>query len=96
MCVVATDESGGNLMTSDDGPSGMSDQDGTDSAVPPTGTLVIRTWFEPHQAPGFRARITYSRGPDDEPNTVATADPVEALSVVRQWLLAQPGSPDEA
>lgn len=83
-------------MTSDDGPSGMSDQDGTDWAVPPMGTLVIRTWLEPDQAPGFRARLTYSRGPDGEPDWIATADRDEALRIVRQWLFAQPGSPDEA
>jgi hypothetical protein len=59
------------------------------------GTLVIRTWYEPDQVPGFRARITYSQGPDGDPATVAVADPDEALSVVRQWLFAQPGSPDE-
>lgn len=85
---------GGNTMTCDDGPSGMADQGGTDSAMPPMGTLVIRTWCEPDQVPSFRARITYSQEPDD-PNTVAAADPDEALSVVRQWLFAQPGSPDE-
>jgi hypothetical protein len=79
-------------MTSDDRPLGMSGQDGTGSAIPPMGALVIRTWYEPDQVPAFRARLTYSRGPDGEPNTVSTADPDEALSIVRRWLFAQPGS----
>ena len=82
-------------MTSDDRPSGISEHDGAGSAIPPMGTLVIRTWYEPGQAPAFRARLTYSRGPDGEPNTVSTADPDEALSIVRHWLFAQPGSPGE-
>jgi hypothetical protein len=82
-------------MTSDDRPSGTSDQDGTDPAISPMGTLVIRTWYEPDQVHGFRARLTFSQGPDGEPNTVATADPDEALSIVRQWLLAPSGSPED-
>jgi hypothetical protein len=82
-------------MTSDDRPSGISDPDGTNSAMPYMGTLVIRTWYEPDQVPGFRARLTYGRGPGGETNTVASADPNEVLSLVRQWLFAQPGSPDE-
>jgi hypothetical protein len=79
-------------MTSDDRPSGISDPDGTGSAIPPMGTLVIRTWYEPDQVHGFRARLTYSRGPEGEPDSVSTADPDEAVSIVRQWLLSQPGS----
>jgi hypothetical protein len=84
-------------MTSDNRPSGISGSNpgGTDSATPPGGTLVIRTWYEPDQEPGFRARLTFSRGPAGEPDTVAAADPAEVLSIVRQWLFAQPGSPDE-
>lgn len=82
-------------MASDDGLSGISDQDGTDAAMPPIGTLVIRTWNEPDQVLGFRARLTYSRGLYGKPHTVATADPDEALRLVRQWLFAQAGSPDE-
>lgn len=82
-------------MTSDDRPSRISDQDGTGPAIPPTGTLVIRTWHEPDQVHGFRARLTYSQGPDGEPKTIATANPDEALSFVRQWLLAPSGSPED-
>lgn len=82
-------------MTSDDRPSGISDSGGTESAMPYMGTLVIRTWYEPDQVPAFRARLTYSRRPDGESNTVSTADPDEALSIVRHWLFTQPGSPGE-
>ena len=82
-------------MTSDDRPPGVSDPDGAESVMPYMGTLVIRTWYEPDQMPAFRARLTYSRGPDGEPNTVSTADPDEALSIVRHWLLTQPGSPGD-
>lgn len=81
-------------MTSDDRSSGMSGQDGTVSAMPPTGTLVISTWYEPDQVPGFRARLTYGRGPGGEGRTVASADPDEVLSIVRQWILAQHGPRD--
>ena len=80
-------------MTGDDRPSGISDQDGTGSAIPPLGTLVLRTWYEPDQVPAFRATLTYSRDPE-EPNTVSTADPDEALRIVLQWLFAQSGSPE--
>ena len=80
-------------MTNDDRPSGVSDE--SDPAMPSMGTLVIRTWHEPNQTPGFRARITYSKAPDDEPSTVATADPDEVLSVVRQWLFALSVPPGE-
>lgn len=82
-------------MTSDDLPSGISAQEGADSAMPPMGTLVMRTWYEPDQVPAFRARLTYSQGPQNEPNTVATADPDEALSIVREWLFAQPDFPND-
>jgi hypothetical protein len=82
-------------MTSDDRPPGTSDQERTVSAIPPMGTLVIRTWYEPDQVSGFRARLTYGRGPGGEANTFSSADPEEVLSIVRQWLFAQPGSPDE-
>jgi hypothetical protein len=45
------------------------------------GTLVISTWNEPDQTPGFRARIIYSQAPGDEPTTVSTAAKDEVLSV---------------
>lgn len=79
-------------MTSEDQPSGTADRGDKYSSIPPMGTLVIRSWLEPTQVPGFRARITYSQTGDDEPNTVTTADPDEVLAVVRRWLLAKPGS----
>ena len=78
-------------MTNDDRLSGISDE--SDPAMPAMGTLVIRTWHEPDQTPGFRARIIYSQAPGDEPTTVSTADRNEVLSVVRQWLFAQPVPP---
>jgi hypothetical protein len=62
--------------------------------MPPTGTLVIRTWYEPDQVSGFRARVMYGRGPDGETNKTASANPDEVLSIVRAWLSAQPGSLD--
>lgn len=83
-------------MTNDDGPSGISDHDGTDSAMLSMGTLVIRTWYEPDQVPGFRARVTYGQTPGNEPNTVSTADPDEVLNVVRKWLFSQSRFPGEA
>lgn len=82
-------------MTNDDRPSGISDEDEPDPAMPSMGALVICTWHEPDQTPGFRARITYSQAPGDEPSTVATADPDKVLSVVRQWLSAQPIPPSD-
>jgi hypothetical protein len=82
-------------MTTDDPPSGTSGEDQSDKAIPAMGTLVIRTWDEPHQTPGFRARVTYSQAPDDKPSSRLTADPDEVLSVVRQWLNARPGAPRE-
>lgn len=80
------------MMRSDDGRSGLSDQDGAGPVIPPMGTLVIRTWDEPDEVPAFRARLTYSRGPNVEPNMVTTADAGEALSIMREWLLSQSGS----
>jgi hypothetical protein len=82
-------------MTNDDRPSGISDEDESDPAIPSMGTLVIRTWHESDQTPSFRARVTYSKLPGDEPRTVSTADPDKVLSVVRQWLSAQPLPPSE-
>lgn len=73
-------------MTQDDPPSGASDESGSDPAM---AALVIRTWNEPDHAPGFRARLTYSQAPDEEPRTVSTADPAEVLRLVRQWLNAR-------
>lgn len=58
------------------------------------GTLVIRTWYEPGQVSGFRARVMYGRGPDGETDKTASADPDEVLNIVREWLSAQPGSSD--
>lgn len=83
-------------MTMGDLPSGVSAGDDSDSAMPSMGALVIRTWTEPDQAPGFRARLTFSLAPDDEPGTISTADPNEVLSLVRQWLIAQSGASREA
>ncbi|CAH0272360.1 hypothetical protein SRABI26_03700 [Arthrobacter sp. Bi26] len=77
-------------MTSDDRPSGISDEDESDPVMPSMGTLVVRTWHEPDQTPSFRARVTFSQAPGGEPITVSTADPDEVLSVVRGWLFAQP------
>jgi hypothetical protein len=82
-------------MMHDDGLPGRSDQGQTGSATRPSGTLVIRTWNEPDQAPGFRARLTYSQNPEHEPSTASTADPDEVLNIVRQWLTTQTGSPHE-
>lgn len=82
-------------MTNDDRPSGKYDEDEADPPVPSMGTLVIRTWQESDQTPSFRARVTYSQTPGDEPGTVSTADPDEVLGVVRQWLSAQSVPPSE-
>lgn len=82
-------------MTNEDRSSEISEKDESDPAMRSMGTLVIRTWHEPDQTPGFRARVTYSQAPGDEPSTVSTADPDEVLSVVRQWLSAQPVPPSE-
>jgi hypothetical protein len=60
--------------------------------MPPMGTLVIRTWYEPDQVSGFRARVMYGRDPEGETNKTASANPDEVLSIVREWLSAQPGS----
>lgn len=59
-------------------------------------TLVIRTWEEPDQTPGFRARLTYGSDLDDSTKTMATADREEALSFVQQWLFDRPGAHDKA
>ena len=75
-------------MTTDDRPSGISDEDESDSAMPSMSTLVIRTWHEPDSAPGFRARVTFGNVQGDEASTVSSADPDEVLSVVRKWLSA--------
>jgi hypothetical protein len=79
-------------MTSNDDLSDNSDPDGTESEVEPMGTFVVRTWFQPDQASGFRARLTYTQGLDYVPKTIATADRDKVLDIVRQWILAQPGS----
>lgn len=83
-------------MTNDHRPSEISDEDEPDPAMPCMGTLVIRTWHEPDQTPGFRARITYSQAPGDESSTVSTADQDEVLRVVHWWLSAQSVRPSDA
>jgi hypothetical protein len=83
-------------MTKDDPPSGVSGEDEHVPAMPSMGTLVIRTWNETDQTPGFRARLTYSKTPGGEPGTISAVDPDEVLSVVRQWLLARPSPSGEA
>jgi hypothetical protein len=50
-------------------------------------TLVIRSWEQHDHDGGFRARLTYDADQGDSPKTFATADPEEALNLVRQWLL---------
>ncbi|MET3721457.1 MULTISPECIES: hypothetical protein [unclassified Arthrobacter] len=82
-------------MTKDDPPSGISDDVPSDPTMLSMGTLVIRTWNEPDQTPGFRARLTYSQAPDAEPSSISTADPDEVLSVVRQWLSTRSAPPTE-
>ncbi|WP_255771066.1 hypothetical protein [Pseudarthrobacter sulfonivorans] len=77
-------------MTHGDLPSGVPHDFASDPAM---AALVIRTWTEPDQAQGFRARLTYSEAPDEEPRTVSTADPDEVLRLVRQWLNARSGPP---
>jgi hypothetical protein len=77
-------------MTQDDPPSGVTDEN---ESGPAMAALVIRTWNEPDQAPGFRARLTYSQAPDEDPRTISTADPDEVLRLVRQWLNARSAPP---
>lgn len=77
----------------------MNDNDWSDSpedplapsAVPESGTLIIRTWSEPGHRQEFRARITYGQTHGLDVNTVSTADPDEVLRVVQEWLAAKPG-----
>jgi hypothetical protein len=83
-------------MTGNDQLSESFDDGQRDSASSPAGTLVIRTWSGSQQTPAFLARVTYSQGHDGEPSMVTTADPVEILSIVREWLSTQMGSPDSA
>ncbi len=80
-------------MTTDGPSSETPDGDEPDREVPSMGTMVIRTWTEPEQTPGFRARLTYSQSPTSEPKTVYTVDPEEALGAVREWLLSQSEAP---
>ncbi len=80
-------------MANGDGPSGSAEHAEPDSvALPPSTTLVIRTWQEPGHQPGFRARITATPPSGAGMDMLATADPEEVLSAVRQWLRAQPGA----
>jgi hypothetical protein len=74
-------------MAKDGPPSGVSGDDEPDQPAPSMGTMVIRTWTEPHQDPGFRARMTYSHSPTAEPKTIYTVDPDEVVDTVRRWLL---------
>ncbi|MCU1515973.1 MAG: hypothetical protein JWQ75_694 [Pseudarthrobacter sp.] len=82
-------------MAADNPPPAISDDAESGPATPPIATLVIRAWQEPAQSSGFRARITHSQAPDDEPRTVATTDPDEVLGVVRQWLFARTVPPSQ-
>ncbi|MFF1253459.1 hypothetical protein ACFVYC_13290 [Pseudarthrobacter sp. NPDC058329] len=82
-------------MTKEGPPSGASTEDEPDPAGPSLGTLVIRTWNEPDQTPPFRARVTYSHSASAEPKTVYTADPLEVVGLVRQWLTSQSEGPLE-
>jgi hypothetical protein len=81
-------------MTNDDGPSGISDHDGTDSAMLSMDTLVISVWREPDHVAGFRARVTSRQLPGNEPTTVTAADRDEVLAIVRHWLFARSGASD--
>jgi hypothetical protein len=83
-------------MAQDAPPPGSTGDDEPDQAAPPMGTMVIRTWTEPNQSPGFRARMTYSHSPTAEPKTVYTVDPDEVLDTVRRWLLPHTGTPHQA
>ncbi|VXB26449.1 hypothetical protein ARTHRO9AX_150041 [Arthrobacter sp. 9AX] len=80
-------ESRVNGMANDGPPSGVPGEDGPDQPPLPMGTMVIRTWNEPHRTPGFRARMTYSHSPTAEPETTYTVDPEEVVDTVRRWLL---------
>jgi hypothetical protein len=86
----------GDGMAQDAPPPGSSGDDEPDQAAPPMGTMVIRTWTEPTQSPGFRARMTYSHSPTAEPKTMYTVDPDEVLDAVRRWLLPRTGTPHQA
>lgn len=59
--------------------------------TPAASLLVIRTWQNPGSPPSFRARITFGRAPEAQEQTIATSDPTEVLSVVRDWLAGRPG-----
>jgi hypothetical protein len=82
-------------MTQDDPPSGDFDGLESQASTPAMAALVIRTWNEPDQALGFRARLTFSETPGGEPSTFSTADPDEVLRLVRQWLNARAGTPHD-
>ncbi|MGX1161209.1 hypothetical protein FBY31_0416 [Arthrobacter sp. SLBN-100] len=57
--------------------------------------MVIRTWNEPNQSPGFRARMTYSDSPASGPKTIYTVDPDEVVNAVRRWLHTQTEAPHQ-
>lgn len=80
-------------MAEDGPPPETSSGDEPDQAAPSMGTMVIRTWNEPNQSPGFRARMTYSPSSTAEPETVYTGSPDEVLNVVRRWLLPHTEAP---
>ncbi|MCP9000337.1 hypothetical protein NFC73_11440 [Pseudarthrobacter sp. RMG13] len=77
------------VLISDPYLAGASDEAGGGAEMEFLGTLVIRTWAEQETQRGFRARISISQDPRDEPNIIATADPDEVLDIVRRWLSAQ-------
>lgn len=75
------------MAKDDDGPVAADAQEpGTDG-----GTFVIRTWFEPGQEPGFRARVTYGESQGGPQGTAAAMHPDEVLRLVEEWLSAQRG-----
>lgn len=55
------------------------------------GTFVIRTWFEPGQESGFRARVTFGESQGGPHGTAAAVHPDEVLRLVEEWLSAQRG-----
>jgi hypothetical protein len=79
-----------------DGPPSEISADDEPRAVLSMGTMVIRTWNEPNQSPGFRARMTYSHSPAAEPKTIYTVDPDEVVDAVRRWLLPHADAPHQA
>lgn len=83
-------------MTRNERPQVNANTDGTEPGEARMRTLVIRSWEEPDHDNGFRARLTYGDDQGDARQTFATADPEEALNLVRQWLLDRPGVQNKA